>query len=74
MVGRAVNRSGFGGALDNLDQFKAFDNLNHRPLMSVSKDVGFGPVFKCWIKTTYNKIFSIVKLNVHFSKPFRIKR
>ena len=74
LVERVGSRFGFGGALVNLDQSKAFDRVDDRYLAAVLRAAGFGPVFRGWIATIYSGICSVVKLNGHFSEPFTIAR
>jgi hypothetical protein len=74
IVERVGNKPGFGGALINLDQSKAFDRVDHRYLAAVLKAAGFGPVFRGWIASMYSGICSVAKINGHLSEPFRITR
>lgn len=45
-IERVENRSGFGRTLVLLDQFKTFDRVDHRYLVSFLKAVSFGIVFR----------------------------
>ncbi len=74
IIERVSNKPGFGRAMINVDQSKAFDRVDHRYLAAVLRAAGLGPVFRGWIASMYSGICSVVKLNGHLSEPFQITR
>ena len=50
-------------ALINLDQFKAFDRVDHRFLATVLETVGFKAGFHKWISMMYHNAQTVVQVN-----------
>ena len=69
-----VNENDSDGYLLKIDQFKAFDSVNHDYLFSCIKRMGFGPYFLNWIKILYRGIHGCIKHNGYMSEFFPIKR
>ena len=70
-----VNSDGImkGFAL-KIDQFKAFDRVNHNYLINVLKRMGFGMNLQKWIQILYNDIHGCIKHNGYISTTFPIQR
>ena len=65
---------GTEAALINLDQFKAFDRVDHRFLKTVLETVGFHPEFRKWISMMYHNPQAVVQVNEKRSEAFVIER
>ena len=50
-------------ALISLDQYKAFDRVDHRFLASVLETAGFKPEFRRWISMMYHNPQAVVQVN-----------
>lgn len=55
-------------AILRLDQEKAFDRVSHAFLEATLTHMGFGPVFRAWVKLLHRKAFSRVGINGYFSE------
>ena len=66
-----INSHGF--AL-KIDQYKAFDRVDHMYLYDVITRMGFGQRFLSWIKILYNDINGCIRHNGFISDTFPIKR
>ena len=66
--------NGTEAALINVDQFKAFDSVDHRFLVTVLETAGFNPEFRKWISMVYDKHEAVVQLNRKRSEDFVIVR
>jgi len=55
-------------AILSLDKEKAFDRVSHNFLEATLERLGFGPVFRGWVKLLYSKVFSRIGINGHFSE------
>ena len=69
-----VKKNDINGLVLKIDQYKAFDRVNHEYLFSVIKKMGFGHNFQKWIYILYNNIQSCIKYNGYISDLFPIKR
>lgn len=54
-------------AILSLDQEKAFDRVSHSFLEATLRRMGFGPVFRAWVRLLYRKVFSRIGINGHFT-------
>ncbi len=54
-------------AILSLDQEKAFDRVSHAFLMAILVRMGFGPVFRSWVKLLYSRVSSRVGINGYYS-------
>lgn len=61
------------GYILKVDQYKAFDRVDHNYMFKVLEKFGFGAKFINWIKIFYTEIFSSVKCNGFLTKYFPIK-
>ena len=61
-------------ALISLDQFKAFDRVDHRFLASVLETAGFKPEFCRWISMMYHNPQAVVQVNGRRSGVIAIER
>ena len=61
-------------AVLNLDQKKAFDNVDHQYLFKVLKTMGFGECFISYLKMLYNDSQSLLKVCGSLTAPFPLKR
>ena len=59
-------------ALISLDQFKAFDRVDHRFLAGFLETAGFEQEFRRWISTPYHKPQAVVQVNGKLSELFVI--
>ena len=60
-------------ALINLEQFKAFDRVDHQFLAAVLETAGFKPEFRKWISILYHNPQAVVQVNRKRSKAFVIQ-
>ena len=58
----------------NLDQFKAFNRVDHRFLATVLETAGFQPEFRKWISMMYHNPPAVVRVNGERSEAFAIER
>ena len=65
---------GTEAALISLDQFNAFDRVDHRFLASVLETTGFQPEFRRWFGMMYNNPQAVVQVNGRRSRAFAIER
>jgi len=63
-----------GVALLGYDFEKAFDRVDHEWIMKVLTEMGFGPMFRKWIKVLYNNIQSKIDINGLLTDPINIQR
>ena len=61
-------------ALINLDQKKAFDNVDHSYLFNVMKKMGFGDRFIFYIQTLYEGAESLIKVSGSLTSPFLFEK
>ena len=61
-------------ALLNLDQKKAFDNVDHGYLFKTMKVMGFGQNFISYIKLMYTETESMVKVGGSLTAPFPFEK
>ena len=61
-------------ALLNLDQKKAFDNVDHGYLFKTMKAMGFGQNFISYIKLMYTETESMVKVGGSLTAPFPFEK
>lgn len=54
-------------AILSLEQEKAFDRVNHAFLTGILVRMGFGPVFRSWVKLLYSRVSSRIGINGHYS-------
>lgn len=57
----------------NLDQYKAFDRIEHLYLVVIPKVASFGPVLRDWIAAMHSDICSVDRVNGLLSESFNIK-
>ena len=69
-----ANENKLNGYILKVDQFKAFDRVNHDYLHACIKKMGFGPNFRNWIEILYRGSRGQIKHNGFVSHPFPIKR
>ncbi|KAJ8028516.1 hypothetical protein HOLleu_30774 [Holothuria leucospilota] len=62
------------GLILKIDQFKAFDRVDHAYLSDVLLKMGFGENFRRWVEILYNDIHGCVKHNGNVSGKFSIER
>lgn len=67
IIQRIRTKAGFGGALVNLYQSKAFNKVNQRYLEAVLKAAGFGSVFSGWVTAMHSDTCSVAKVKGHLS-------
>ena len=58
----------------SLDQYKAFDMVNHSLMFKVLEKFGFGPKFVGWIKTLYTDCTSTIQNNGFYSRTIQLER
>ena len=58
----------------SLDQYKAFDMVDHKLILRTLEKFGFGPNFITWVKTLYTNCFSIIQNNGNFSRKVILER
>ena len=61
-------------AIINLDQRKAFDNVDHTYLFNTMKSMGFGDFFISCIKLLYNDAEGLIKVCGSLTAPFPIEK
>ena len=61
-------------ALLNLDQQKAFDNVDHEYLFKTLSAMGFGPVFISYVKLMYSGTESMIKVGGSITSPFSFEK
>ncbi|PIK33594.1 pol-like protein [Apostichopus japonicus] len=69
-----VNSYNKPGFILKIDQYKAFDRVDHNYLFEVAEKLGFGPKLLKWIKLFYTNIEGRIKHNGYISDPFPVKR
>ena len=69
-----VNENNLNGLVLKIDQYKAFDRVNHNYLFKVIEKMGFGPNFQRWIQILYYNIEACIKHNGFISELFSISR
>ena len=72
VVENAINCCNFNDvplAVVNLDQKKAFDNVDHGYLFNTMRAMGFGDAFVSYIKLLYNGAQSLVKVCSSLTAP-----
>ena len=65
---------GTEATLISLDQFKTFNRVDHRFLVTVLETAGFQPEFRRWISMMYHNPPAVVQVNRRRSGAFAIKR
>ena len=58
----------------SLDQYKAFDMVNHSLMFKVLEKFGFGPNFIGWVKTLYTNCTSTIQNNGFYSRTITLER
>ena len=66
--------NGTEAALISLDQFKAFDRVDHRFMVTVLETAGFEPEFRRWISMIYHNPQAVVQVNGRRSGAFATER
>ena len=61
-------------AVLNLDQKKAFDNVDHDYLFNVMKRMGFGSQFISYIRILYEEAESLIKVCGSLTAPFSFEK
>ena len=61
-------------AILNLDQKKAFDNVDHDYLFNIMKRMGFGEQFISYIQTLYEGTESLIKVCGSLTAPFSFEK
>ena len=61
-------------AILNLDQKKAFDNVDHGYLFNIMKSMGFGDRFISYIQSLYEGAESLIKVCGSLTTPFSFKK
>ena len=61
-------------AILNLDQKKAFDNVDHDYLFKIMKSMGFGDLFISYIKSLYEGAESLIKVCGSLTTPFSFNK
>ena len=61
-------------AILNLDQKKAFDNVDHEYLFKTMKAMGFGQIFISYVRLMYFNTESIVKVGGSLTSPFPFEK
>ena len=69
-----ANSTNLPFAILNLDQKKAFDNVDHEYLFSVLRAMGFGDGFIKYIKLLYTQTESLVKIGNSLTVPFTFEK
>ena len=69
-----VNDNNLNGLVLKIDQYKAFDCVNHEYLFKALDRMGFGSNILRWIKILYHNITACIKHNGFISESFSIKR
>ena len=69
-----LNNNGRNGYLLKIDQYKAFDRVEHDYLLDILDKMGFGINFRKWIKILYTDIRACIKHNGYISQHFSIQR
>lgn len=69
-----VNLTDSDGLVLKIDQFKAFDRVEHTYLFRVIEGMGFGQNIQKWIRILYNNIEGCIKHNGFISDTFQIER
>ena len=69
-----LNKNDSNGYILKIDQYKAFDRVEHDYLFDVLEKMGFGTKFRKWIKIIYNDIVACIKHNGYIYDTFNIKR
>ena len=62
------------GYILKIDQYKAFDRVEHSYLLKVLDQMGFGDYFLRWVKILYTDIVGCIKHNGNVSATFPIER
>ena len=58
----------------NLDQKKAFDNVDHGYLFNTMRAMGFGNTFLSYLKLFYNGAISLIKVSGSLTAPFPFEK
>ena len=69
-----VNDNNLNGLALKIDQYKAFDRVDHDYIFDVLHKFGFGPNFRKWVKILYTDIYSCIKHNGFISESLPIQR
>ena len=72
-IARSFSRKqGLDHCVVSLDAQKAFDSVSHEYLIKVLEAYGFPPDFITVVRVLYENLTSVVQVNGHLSKEFRI--
>ncbi|KAJ8029421.1 hypothetical protein HOLleu_28804 [Holothuria leucospilota] len=71
---RYLDSKKVNGYILKIDQYKAFDRVDHGYLFDVLQKMGFGDYFRNWIAILYNEITACIKHNGFISPNFDIHR
>ena len=69
-----LGKNNESGYILKVDQYKAFDRVEHSYLLNVLTKMGFGDNFLRWVKLLYNNIGACIKHNGFVSDIFSIER